>query len=790
MLTVLLVLMTGIQGAAEERSGPLITMYSDIYERDGVWHCPLCQEVVQNGDRSGIDPALYLSEWHDVYLEGAYFKEKISHISDEELLASLKNPSAFADAEGKLDPEKVKAALTTGEEGGRYYHYDDEVNIPFIRKEEFAEALDNDPSRLEGIIEAAGAIVDPERGYTVGDHFFGWDVDYNHNWKDRSKFGLHYLRFVSDLVPAYLVTGDPLYTKAVESLFNQWYDQRNQIEMAKTGPGIKERDVVWYELGLGNRTPRLIDAHQAMGETFSPETHVRMLKYFLGAGRWLSACLEQTPFHPYNWQTQTAMTLSYLGLIYPELKEAEEWVQKGRENMILHFEKDILDDGGYVERTGSYTNYVFGMFYRYMLMFKYLERDSSLLDGYLPRLEKLMEFTSRNLTPLGVNAPFNDSRRSLDLARLLVDMAGFFERGDFLGPLEEVFPVETLSRVGVDPSLPKTTSALFPESHFAVMRDGWDRDAYYLNINYGPFENHGHYAIFDFECYANGVPIAVDAGIGDTGYVDPLHVSWYKQSRAHNMLMVDEANTMKREIKGEDVQWSTQERMDYFAATHRGYERYHDTLHRRHFAFRRGGYWLVLDEVQTPHRGKELDWHFHSPLDLSKAPDGFASSQDPGVRLVLPVNADGSIERLQRKGPANLKELPGEPSNREIDWVTFRQLSSGDSRKDRLAVLIYPTTGTSSETVPELHWSQDPEEPGLLICRVVTDEGEDLHYFSDGTGRELGLLSGDFHYACLHLGEGEPKWISATGATRLKVGPRTLLRSEKRTAGEWDLGKE
>ncbi|HKJ89868.1 MAG TPA: alginate lyase family protein, partial [Oceanipulchritudo sp.] len=659
-----------------------------------------------------------------------------------------------------------------------------------IRKEEFVEAVRNDPARLEAVMEAAAAIVDKERGYTIGDHYFGWEVDFNHNWKDRSKFGMHYLHFVSDLVPAYLITGDPLYVKAVESLFNQWYDQRNRIEMAKTGPGIKERDIVWYELGLGNRTPRLIDALQAMGESFSPETHVRMLKYFLGAGRWLSACLEQTPFHPYNWQTQTAMTLSYLGLLYPEFKEAGEWVQKGRENMILHFKKDILDDGGYIERTGSYTSYVFGMFYRYMLMFKYLERDSSLLDGYLSRLEKLMEFTSRNLTPLGVNAPFNDSRRSLGLARLLVDMAGFFDRGDFLGPLEGVFPAETLSRAGVDPSLPESTSELFPESHFAVMRDGWSRDAYYMIVNYGPFENHGHYDILDFECYANGVPIAVDAGIGDTGYVDPLHVSWYKQSRAHNMLMVDEANTMKRGIEGGDVHWSTQERMDYFAATHRGYERYHETLHRRHFAFRRGLYWLVVDVLQTPHAGKELDWHFHSPLALRETPDGFVSRRAPGVRLVLPKEAGDSIERLHRMGPANLKDLPGEPSNREIDWITFRQGSTGDRLKDRLAVLIYPTSEDSGEPAPELHWSQDPRDPDALMCRVVTETGEDVHYFSDGSQRQLGPVSGDFHYACLHLRDGVPQWVSVTGARRLAVGEQTLLSSETRTDGEWDLGAD
>ena len=779
LLTMVVILATGLEAAGEARTGPLITVYSDIYQVDGVWHCPLCNEVVENGDRSQIDPALYLSEWHDVYLQEAVFQEKISDISDAELLASLGNAAELVDAEGELDPRKVKDVFTSRKDGGRLYHYDEQVNIPFIPIEAFKEAVRADPSRLEAIREAADAIVDPERGYTIGDHFFGWEVDYNYNWTDRSKFGLHYLHFVSDLVPAWLVTGDPLYVKAFESLFNQWYEQRNRIEMEETGPGIKERDVVWYELGLGNRTPRLIDAMRAMGTELSPETHVRMLKYLLGTGRWLFACLDRTPFHPYNWQTQTAMTLSYLGLLYPEFKEADQWVRKGRENMILHFRNDIFEDGGYVERTGSYTSYVFGMFYRYMLMFKYLKDDSSLLEDHLPRLEQLMEFTSRTLTPLGVSAPFNDSRRSLGLARLLIDMAGFFKRGDFLGPLQAVFPQETIERAGVEPRMPASTSQLFPHSHFAVMRDGWYRDSYYMIINYGPFQNHGHYDILDFEIYANGVPIAVDAGIGDTGYVDPIHVSWYKQAKAHNMLMVDEANPMKRGIEGEDVLWSTQERVDYFAATHRGYERYHETLHRRHFAFRRGEYWLIVDEVKTPHAGKKLDWQFHSPLTLRETPSGFASTETPGVRLILPTGEGDSVERLHRMGPANLADLPGEPSNREIDWITFRKPSAGDSLEDRLAVLVYPTDGEAEVTEPVLYWSRDEADPAILYCRVVTAEGEDLHLFSDGTYRDFGPVSGDFHYACLHLREGALRWISATEVRRLEAAGETLLNTEK-----------
>jgi hypothetical protein len=768
-------------------TGPVITEYSDIYLEDGQWRCPLCNEVVQNGDRSEIDPALHLSEWHDVYLDPATFTDKISRISDAELLNSLAGAERFTNADGSLSPEKVKAHFVEREDNDRLYHYDQPANIPFLSIEEFRKQLEADPERLTAIREAADAVLDPELGYTLADRFFGWEVDFNVNWTDRSKYGFHYLHFVTDLVTAWVATGDKRYATAFGDLFNQWYAQRNEIDPPETGPGVKVRNVVWYELGLGVRTPRFIDAMRSMGNELAPETHVRLLKYFLGGGRWMEACLEQTPFHPYNWQTQTAMTQTYLALMFPEFKESAQWLETSRANMIQHFEKDIFDDGGYIERTGSYTSFVFGMFYRYMLLWQYAKDDSSLLETYLPRLEKLMEFTSRTLSPLGVNVPFNDSRRSLVFTELLVDMARFFQRGDFLGPVQEVVPEERVKSAGIEPELPDSTSQLFPTSHFAVMRDGWSRDAYFMMVNYGPFQNHGHYDILDFEIYANGIPIALDAAIGPTGYVDPVHVSWYKQAKSHNMLMVGEANPVKRGVEGIDLAWSTQERMDYFAATHNGYQRFQDTVHRRHFAFRRGLYWLIVDEVRTPHAGKELDWQFHSPLSLVETAYGFTSAETPGVRLVLPESEQDATTRFHRTGPAGLRDLPGEPPSREIDWITFRKASSGDPLQDCMAVLVYPTTKDSAAEGPVLTWSRDPANPGVLRCRVRIGNEEDLHIFSDGSPVDSGPVTGAFTYACLHQRDGQPVWISGTGATRLRAGGRIFVESEKPVSGEWEV---
>ena len=134
-----------------EPTGPVITEYSDIYLDENQWRCPLCNEVVRNGDRSEVDPALHLSEWHDVFLDSDFFRDKISEITDAELLASLADADPFVNPDGTLSPEKVKAWFVQREDNGRLYHYDKAANIPFLTMEEFRQQLEQIITQLNNV---------------------------------------------------------------------------------------------------------------------------------------------------------------------------------------------------------------------------------------------------------------------------------------------------------------------------------------------------------------------------------------------------------------------------------------------------------------------------------------------------------------------------------------------------------------------------------------------------------------------------------------------------------------
>jgi hypothetical protein len=748
----------------KDRSGPTITLQSNVYQVGNTWYCPICRQEVAHGDRSGWDLKLCLSEWHDVLIDKEYFDKKIRYISDEELVNSLHIPAIEPDLRDALkaqDSDRIAVLLddyfTARKDNNRLSTYDTQNKRYFITIDEFLQEVRADTGRYQDIVRSARQVYTPEKGFTLYGVNWGKKIDFNHHYPDVSKWGVHYLSFINDQINHYLLTQDPSIAAAFDDLFTQWYDQLDSVKQEEVIHHTSMYDFIWYELGLANRTQRLIDAQRAFVHRLSPETNKKLLKTILGSARWLDQCLEKTPFHPYNWQTHTAFTLSYAALAYPEFREARAWLDRGRKNMVLHLENDILDDGGYVERTPSYAEYMLSIFYRYMMMLQYFDNDSSLRERYLSRLENFVEFFVLTTAPVGVNTPFNDARRNKSLVRVFSEMAKFFDRGDFIGPVRQEFSPDELASMPVAVKNPQATSIDFPNSRFVVMRDSWDPMSYFLILNYGEFKNHAHYDQLDFEIYANGIPIAVDAGIGRLGYLDSLQVSWYKHPLSHNMITINQAVPEKLDMPGYDKVWAPQQQTEFFAATHDGYVRYQQATHRRHIVFAKRRYWLIVDVVTTAGKNQEMDFNFHTPCSMTAIEDGFVSTGESGFLIKQDRSDAPTISKIKSQGEANLGGLQNEPTHREIDWLVFRKILKGDPRTDRMATLIYPFATTGEVTPADV----SVERVNLLDdaatgYRVTTKDREDLIILSDGTYRKFtSQIEGDFTYAR----------VSSTGST-------------------------
>lgn len=768
-----------VRSGEQDRSGPTIALQSNVFQVGRRWYCPLCRQQVAHADRSGWDLKLVLSEWHDVLIDKGYFHKKIRYITDEELVNSLHIKAiepALRKALKSRDYDRVSVILhdyfTNRKDNNRLSSYDPQNKKYFITVDEFLKDVRADTGRYNGIVRSARQVYTPDKGFTLHGVPWGKRIDFNHHYPHISKWGVHYLAFLDDQITYYLLEREPATVRAFDDLFNQWYDQLDSVKQEVVIHHTTSYDFVWYELGLANRTQRLIDAQRVFVRHLSPETNKRLLKNILGSARWLDQCLRKTPFHPYNWQTHTAMTLSYSALAFPEFRESATWLDRGKKTMVLHLENDILDDGGYVERTPSYAEYMFSVFYRYMMMLQYFCNDSSLRERYWSRMEKFVEFFVLTNTPVGVNTPFNDASRNKGLVRVFKEMGELFHRGDFIGAVRQEFSPEALESMPVAVTEPAKTSVDFPASRFVVMRDSWNPNSYFLMLNYGDYQNHCHYDQLAFEIYANGIPIALDAAIGKLGYLDSLQVSWYKHPVSHNMLTINQAVPEKMDRPGYDKIWSPLRQSEFFAATHDGYLRFQKARHRRHIAFAKARYWLIIDEVRTAGKNQEMNFNFHTPCSMTMIDGGYVSTGKKGFLIIQDRRDASRISRSRSRGFAGLGGLPDEPTHREIDWLVFSKALSGDPRSDRMATLIYPYA--ASGQIPPADVSvekMDLIDESAVGYLVKTKDREDCIILSDGKYRRFtGTIEGDFRYARVSSAAGVIDYAGFVRVANVRIG--------------------
>jgi hypothetical protein len=527
---------------------------------------------------------------------------------------------------------------------------------------DFRDATLQSPDERDTIIARADLIL-KNVIKTWGDSVitFGEKVDFDRDMGQSGKYGFHYWIWSRPLVMASVLTGGEKYLDKFDQLFNVWYEQRNSITR-----GFPSLDVVYNELGLGLRNRVFIESYLLPCRQRSAQSQARLLKTFLAAGRWLYQVEKWEGYRPGNWQVHGSYMLVELALLFPEFRESAQWRQIGLQRMMEHLERDFFPDGGHSER--SPRNYTMATYLNfrnlaYLLAVYGIEQEAA--ARIRASMGRTLEWWKSMLTPTGEVPAINDSHRGLFPERIMRDGKKFVagDSGDTL----------------------RYTSRHMPESGFTVMRSDWSRDALYLTVNYGPFAGfHTHLDLLDFELYAYGTPLAVDAGIGLT-YDDSLYLTWYRSSRAHNMIVVNDSNSEREELRGENIQWGSTATVDYFAGEENGYRRF-GVHHRRRIAFVKPSYWFVVDDLHCSRSNDTLSWYFHSPTVLLPFGPGFKSGTAPGIRII-PVGVPCSSRLGKGMAASTRDRAPGRTE--AINWVRFDQVSLADSLS-QFPILLFP----------------------------------------------------------------------------------------------------
>jgi hypothetical protein len=671
-----------------------------------------------------------------------YLEQQIKHIADADLFAALDldRPALRA----------VKSAVEAGNDEAAYRawaaYWDAKERLTCVehggRLQPMAEVSAMLRAGSTRVIQAerdAEPVMRHEiRGWGAVTHRHGEVVDFNFDYGRSGKYGFHYWGWSVPLLTAYHASGDPKYLAEFDRLFNAWYEQRDAVLGA-----IRNLDVIWYELGLGLRNRHFLHYYTCDFADRPLRTHERMLKTTLGAARWLYE-LQQRGYRDGNWQIMGSYGLVDIAVRLPEFRESPQWLEVGVKRLVEHVQHDFYDDGCHSERAPtSYMSIAYRDPRNLITLLQAGGVENDLVQQFGTRLEKVLEWWMLATNPLGGLPALNDGGGRGTPTASLREGAALYDRPDFLYVADRLGSGATQT----EGKPPRVTSVHLEPSGAAILRSGWQHGDNYMFINYGTHGGgHTHRATLDFELYGFGAPLALDAGIGRT-YDDPLHGPWYTTARAHNMLLVDEANVDKRGARGRDVLWHSDSRLDVFAATHEGYLKSHGLAHRRAVAFLKPDLFVVFDSCMAQREGQTLSWYFHSPTDLMVAGAGrVQSASGPGVLLVeaWPDQLSGVREG---RGMCSLAQFGG---YREIDWIAYdKPVRRGND--NRFAVLMLPF----ADTPPEVEFTALSSPPGTAVLRLRRDRSTDFLVF--GNGRRLVLMEGRL------VTDGALAWIREDG---------------------------
>jgi hypothetical protein len=386
-------------------------------------------------------------------------------------------------------------------------------------------------------------------------------------------------------------------------------------------------------------------------------------------GSYIRRNLEFSYLATSNHYLSDVVGLLWLGIMLPELRDAEQWRAFGLREMLREMNKQVLRDGADFEASTGYHRFVLELFlYSFILC-----RSNGIEIGeeYWSKLHSMLEYLRAYLRPDGFAPLVGDSdggqvfpirhRMGIDHSYLAAVGAALFNdpRLKPSGPTapEEVFWILGEEGVRTYEGLNSVEdgSRGFADAGTYVLRQN---DLYLLfNASSSGIRgrgSHGHNDSLSVEVSACGRAFLVDPGsYVYTADLQQRHL--FRSTAYHSTVEVDgmEQNTINVEapfVIGEEARprvmlWETGAELDRIIAEHSGYARLPQPItHSRAVTFdKRERWWLIEDDfLGIGSHIFAVRFHFDAGLDVSVYEEisAMACAQTSGAKLfVWPLDA-------------------------------------------------------------------------------------------------------------------------------------------------------
>jgi Heparinase II/III-like protein/Heparinase II/III N-terminus len=491
---------------------------------------------------------------------------------------------------------------------------------------------------------------DPRSGYL-------WPLDYHRDLKLMRSDGsdirvvweLNRLSHLITLARAYRLTRDEKFVNEFLTQLRSW----NEHNPYGRGPN-------WNcAMEVALRAINLLAAFELFRD--SPRLDTRfLLRLFQQHGNFIRHNLEFSYIATSNHYLSDVAGLLWLGVMLPELRDADGWRDFGLAQVLREMDKQVLPDGADFEASTGYHRFVTELFLYSFLLCR--SNEIEIAPRYWEKLHSMLLYLRGYLRPDGFAPLIGDTdggqflpirkRRGDDHAYLLPIGAVVFD-DPRLKIAQMETPEELLWFLGDDgvAAFEKLSSApigsqAFPHAGTYVMR----REDLYLCFNASGSGingrgSHGHNDALSIEISAGGRVFIVDPGTGIyTGDLQKRHE--FRSTAYHSTVMIDgvEQNTIHRdapfiigdEARPQVLHWDA----DKIVAEHYGYQRLRNpVIHRRTVTFEKRS-WLIEDEFIGDDADHDFQVWFHFAPGLEvKAGEGAVEARDPNTDLTLTVHS-------------------------------------------------------------------------------------------------------------------------------------------------------
>lgn len=550
------------------------------------------------------------------------------------------------------------------------------------------------------------------------DGTINWDLKVDGITDNEFKYQRHRHQWMVPQAKAYYMTKDEKYILSWKEVFTDWMKNYPCPEVIKdeyfpwSGLQIAERvssqaDLMTYYIHSANFTPewlsifltQYVDQVESIRKLYKPEGNILVTQLY---------------------------SLTLAGVLFPELKKAEEWVEEGTRKLNEQIKEQFNPDGIQNELDPSYHVGAISDFYNAYEVAKENNKAHYFSADYMPSLRKATEFVMDLVYPNYSVENFNDTRSGRMQKSMLIKN---FTRYAQMFPDNE--GMKWMATQGKEGKKPTYTLKAYEYSGYYMLRNGWDQDPskvsmFILKNNYNPKKKwHCQADNNTFSLFHKGRNFFPDAGV--YAYSGDSQRNVYEQTAWHNTITIFENNI--DQMLGKFIYKGTDGNTNYIVTENAAYIQKEtpksDVLNHRRSVFHvnhndiDNGFFVLVDELYGPEKGQKYNLNFNlceGTKDGNVVVDNEQANNILGAHTVF-KDGNNIVIRTYSENVDTKTALTAKASNISNDHGVV-------SYKDRLRYLITLRKGKAENATRAITVIYPTSNPtGTTINAEFTDGG-------------------------------------------------------------------